>query len=56
MHADKSSILLFILFVIVGADAVTVFRGGNASGPVNKIRAREFDVENGQVAANDQYA
>jgi len=54
MHADKSSILLFILFVIVGADAVTVFRGGNASGPVNKIRADDFDVVDGQVVPNAQ--
>lgn len=49
------SILFLLPFAILGADAVTVFRGGNASGPVNKISSRDFDVVNGQVAANDKY-
>jgi len=52
MHVTKSSILFFILLVIIGADAVTVFRGGNASGPASKIRAGDFDIVDGQVVPN----
>jgi hypothetical protein len=54
MHITTHSILVVLLYVVVGVDAIEVFRSGNGSGPVYKITTNDFDIKNGQAEPNDK--
>jgi len=54
MHITTHSILVVLLYVVVGVDAIKVFRSGNGSGPVTKITTDDFKIKNGQAVPSDE--
>jgi hypothetical protein len=53
MRITAASILI-LLYVVLGADAFKVYRGGNSSGPLNKIRDNDFSVEGDKVMPSNK--
>lgn len=53
MHITTHSILVVLLYVVVGVDAIEVFRSGNSLRPVTKITTDDFTINNGQAVPDD---